>query len=106
MPTINFIGYEGNATEVQAEVGETVMEAGKRHGVAGIVAECGGGCSCATCHVYVDPAWIELVGAPGPDEEDMLDCAFDPQPNSRLSCQIVVGPEHDGLVMRLPERQV
>ncbi len=70
-----------------------------------IKAECGGACACATCHVYVDEEWAEAVGAPAPMEEDMLDFAFDVRPNSRLSCQIKVRSELDGLVVHVPERQ-
>jgi 2Fe-2S ferredoxin len=73
--------------------------------VPGIIAECGGACSCATCHVHVDDAWIEKVGGPSPMEEDMLDFAFDVRPTSRLSCQIKMTDELDGLVVHTPERQ-
>ena len=76
-----------------------------QNGVPGIEAECGGACACATCHVYVDEAWREKVGEPSPMEEDMLDFGFDVRPNSRLSCQIKVRDELDGLVVRTPERQ-
>ena len=88
-----------------AAVGSTVMENAIRNGVPGIEAECGGACSCATCHVYVDEAWREAAGSPASMEEDMLDFAFDVRPTSRLSCQIKVRPELDGLVVRTPERQ-
>jgi ferredoxin, 2Fe-2S len=71
----------------------------------GIVAECGGACSCATCHVHVDEAWSEKVGPPSPMEEDMLDFAFDVRPTSRLSCQIKVTDELDGLIVRTPAQQ-
>ncbi|MNT81861.1 Ferredoxin-6 [compost metagenome] len=81
------------------------MENAVRNSVPGIEAECGGACACATCHVYVDEAWTEKVGAPSPMEEDMLDFAADVQPNSRLSCQIKVTAGLDGLVVRVPERQ-
>ncbi|HTU09605.1 MAG TPA: 2Fe-2S iron-sulfur cluster-binding protein [Allosphingosinicella sp.] len=106
MPTITFIGHDGDSTEIEAELGESVMEAATRNYVPGIVAECGGGCSCATCHVYVDAAWADLVGGAGPGEDDLLECAFEPRPNSRLSCQILVAAELDGLVLRVPERQM
>ena len=81
------------------------MEAAIRHLVPGIEAECGGACACATCHVYVDEAWAAKTGEPSPMEEDMLDFAFDVQPNSRLSCQIKVTEALDGLVVRTPEQQ-
>ena len=84
--------------------GWTVMEALRDAGLP-ITAECGGACACATCHVYVDEAWREKVGPPSPMEEDMLDFGFDVRPNSRLSCQIKVSDELDGLTVSTPERQ-
>ena len=89
----------------EAENGSTVMETAIVNGVPGIVAECGGACSCATCHVYIDDAWTEVVGGPSPREEDMLDVAFEVKPNSRLSCQIKVRDAIDGLIVRVPTRQ-
>jgi len=105
MVTINYIDFQGTARQVEAEEGSTVMENAIRNGIPGIDAECGGACSCATCHVYVDEEWMEAVGDPQPMEEDMLDFAFDVRPNSRLSCQIRVRSELDGLVVRTPSRQ-
>ncbi len=105
MPKITFIEHDGTNRTVDAEVGSTVMEAAIRNGVPGIEAECGGACSCATCHVHVDDAWTEKVGKPSPMEEDMLDFAFDVRPTSRLSCQIKVTDELDGLVVKTPEQQ-
>jgi len=105
MINITFIDAEGTARTVEAEEGATVMETAVRNGVPGIEAECGGACSCATCHVYVDEEWEAVTGQPQPMEEDMLDFAFDVRPNSRLSCQIRVRPELDGLVVRTPTRQ-
>jgi ferredoxin, 2Fe-2S len=105
MTQITYIDSHGQSRTVPAEVGSTVMETALKNGVPGIEAECGGACACATCHVYVDPAWTTKVGKPEPMEEDMLDFAFDVKPNSRLSCQIRVRPELDGLVVRTPERQ-
>jgi 2Fe-2S ferredoxin len=105
MPKITFIDHNGTARAVEGEIGATVMETAIRHGVPGIDAECGGACACATCHVYVDDAWREAAGAPSSMEEDMLDFAFDVRPNSRLSCQIRVKAELDGLVVTTPERQ-
>ncbi|HZH12269.1 MAG TPA: 2Fe-2S iron-sulfur cluster-binding protein [Microvirga sp.] len=105
MIKITFIDAEGTARTVDAEEGSTVMETAVRNGVPGIEAECGGACSCATCHVYVDEEWEAVTGQPQPMEEDMLDFAFDVRPNSRLSCQIRVRPELDGLVVRTPIRQ-
>ena len=105
MIKITYIDAAGTAREVEAEEGSTVMETAIRNGIPGIDAECGGACSCATCHVYVDEEWEAVVGPPQPMEEDMLDFAFDVRPNSRLSCQIRVRPELDGLVVHTPTRQ-
>ena len=105
MPKINFIDAAGVSHAVEAEVGSTVMETAIRNGVPGIEAECGGACACATCHVYVDDTWREIVGGPSPMEEDMLDFGYDVRPNSRLSCQIKVTDALDGLLVAVPERQ-
>ncbi len=105
MAKITYTQPDGTQQTVDAEPGMTVMEAAKKHLIAGIEAECGGACSCATCHVYVDEAWREKVGPPSEMEEDMLDFAFDVRPSSRLSCQIKVTPELDGLVVAVPEKQ-
>ena len=105
MAKIQFIDFGGTARTVEAEPGSTVMEAAIKNGVPGIEAECGGACACATCHVYIEPDWREKVGAPSSMEEDMLDFAYDVRPNSRLSCQITVTQELDGLSVRTPERQ-
>jgi ferredoxin, 2Fe-2S len=102
---ITFIQPDGASQTVDAEPGVTVMEAAKLNDVAGIEAECGGACACATCHVYVDAAWTEKTGKPAEMEEDMLDFAFDVRPESRLSCQIKVTQELDGLVVRVPGKQ-
>jgi 2Fe-2S ferredoxin len=105
MPQITFIDPAGTARTIDAPVGQTVMETAIKNDVPGIEAECGGACACATCHVYVDEAWREKVGATSPMEEDMLNFGFDVRPNSRLSCQIKVSDELDGLVVTTPERQ-
>ena len=105
MPKITFIEHSGAEHVVDADVGLSVMEAAVRNSVPGIDADCGGACACATCHVYVDDAWTDKTGKPAATEEDMLDFAFDVRPNSRLSCQIKVRPELDGLVVTVPERQ-
>ncbi len=105
MPKITYIDSAGTACTVEAEIGATVMETAIKNGVPGIEAECGGACSCSTCHVYIDRAWREQTGEPKPMEEDMLDFAFDVRPNSRLSCQIRVTEALDGLVVTTPERQ-
>jgi 2Fe-2S ferredoxin len=105
MAKITFIDHAGKSRTIDAPVGATVMESAIRNGIPGIEAECGGACACATCHVYVDAKWLEKTGSPSPMEEDMLDFGYDVRPNSRLSCQIKVTPELDGLIVTTPERQ-
>ena len=105
MPKITYIDSSGTARSVEGEVGATVMETAIKNSVPEIEAECGGACSCSTCHVYVDDAWRAATGEPSPMEEDMLDFAFDVRPNSRLSCQIKITEELDGLTVTTPERQ-
>ena len=105
MVKITYIEHNGTAHEVTAEPGFTVMEMAIRNQVPGITAECGGACACATCHVYVDDAWKAVTGDPSQMEEDMLDFAHDVRPSSRLSCQMKVKPEFNGLVVRVPEKQ-
>ena len=105
MTKITYIASDGARFDVEAQNGSTVMENAIRNSVPGIEAECGGACACATCHVYVDEEWTDRVGPPQPMEEDMLDFAWEPQPNSRLSCQITVSDDLDGLIVRVPERQ-
>jgi ferredoxin, 2Fe-2S len=105
MPQITFIQPDGTEQVVDGQTGMTVMETAKKHMIEGIEAECGGACACATCHVYVDEAWLEKVGGPNEMEEDMLDFAFDVRPASRLSCQIKVTNDLNGLVVRVPEKQ-
>ena len=105
MAKIHFVDHNGETRIIDVENGATVMEAAIRNAIPGIEAECGGACACATCHVYVDEAWREKVGAPSAMEESMLDFAENVEPNSRLSCQIKVTDALDGLVVRLPESQ-
>jgi 2Fe-2S ferredoxin len=105
MPKITFITADGATYPVEAEIGSTVMEAAIRNLVPGIEAECGGACACATCHVHIDSAWTDVTGKAQPMEEDMLDFAYDVRPSSRLSCQIKVTDELDGLIVHVPERQ-
>ena len=105
MVKITYIDSSDNAQTIEAEVGATVMETAIKNDVPGIEAECGGACACATCHVYVAEEWRSRTGVAEPMEEDMLDFAFDLRPNSRLSCQIKVTDELDGLVINVPERQ-
>jgi 2Fe-2S ferredoxin len=105
MVKITYIDSGGTTRTVEGEVGSTVMETAIKNSVPEIEAECGGACACSTCHVYVEEGWKEKTGEPSPMEEDMLDFAFDVKPNSRLSCQIKVSDELEGLVVRTPERQ-
>ncbi|MDB5547676.1 MAG: fdxB [Tardiphaga sp.] len=105
MAKITFVDHTGESRSVEAESGSTVMEAAIRNAIPGIEAECGGACACATCHVYIDDAWREIVGTPTPMEEDMLDFGYDVKPSSRLSCQIKITDALDGLVVKTPERQ-
>ena len=105
MPKITFIQHDGKEIETNGTPGMTVMETAIKNQVLGIDADCGGACACATCHVYVEPAWLEKVGKRNPMEEDMLDFAFDVRDNSRLSCQIKVSDALDGLRVKVPEKQ-
>lgn len=105
MTKISFVESNGTRHDLEAENGASVMETAIRGGVPGIVAECGGACTCATCHVYVDEAWTDIVGGASVMEEDMLDFAYDVRDESRLSCQIKVRDELDGLVVHVPEKQ-
>ena len=105
MPRITFIEHNGTERTVDADNGLSVMEAAIDNGVPGIDADCGGGCSCATCHVFVDPAWLAKVGPPNDNEDAMLSVSNDRQENSRLSCQIKLTDDLDGLVVTTPEFQ-
>lgn len=106
MAKITYIEFDGTPHEVDVSSGLSVMEGAVDNNIPGIEAECGGMCSCATCHVYVDPAWVEATGESQHIEQDMLESALDLQETSRLSCQIEVSDELDGLVVRMPELQI
>ena len=105
MAKITFIQHDGKEITASGTPGMTVMETAIKNQVQGIDADCGGACACATCHVYVEPDWLEKVGKRNPMEEDMLDFAFDVRDNSRLSCQIKVSDALDGLRVKVPEKQ-
>ena len=105
MTKITYIEFDGTEHIVEAENGETVMESAIQNSVPGIDADCGGACACATCHVYVDKKWVDKAGKSEPMEQDMLDFAFEVSDQSRLSCQIKVSDELNGLIVRLPEKQ-
>ncbi|ALS65180.1 MULTISPECIES: 2Fe-2S iron-sulfur cluster-binding protein [Pandoraea] len=102
MPTIYFVEPGGVTHEVPADAGYSLMQAAVKEMVPGIPAECGGSCSCATCHVYVDDAWFARLPPPSEDEKMMLEGTLEPRPTSRLTCQIIVHPEMDGMVVHVP----
>ena len=105
MPKITYIDSSGTERTVEGKNGMTVMETAIKHNIPDIDADCGGACACATCHVYVDAAWESKTGEKSAMEESMLDFAENVETNSRLSCQIKVTDDLDGLVVRLPESQ-
>jgi 2Fe-2S ferredoxin len=105
MPVIKFIESNGAEHRVAADSGQSVMQAATANQIPGILGDCGGSCSCATCHAYVDEDWLRRVPQPESHELDMLTCAADVMPSSRLTCQIPVTAELDGLVIRLPPTQ-
>jgi 2Fe-2S ferredoxin len=105
MPKITYIDNSGKERVVEVPVGWTVMEGAVKNRVPGIDADCGGACACATCHVYVDPAWLEKLPKRQDMEEQMLDFAIELKSNSRLSCQIKVTQALDGLIVRTPKSQ-
>ena len=105
MPKVVFIEPGGVRREIDAPVGITLMEAARQHGIEGVVAQCGGACACATCHVYIDPAWAPKLEPREDMEEGMLENAWEPRDNSRLSCQIHVTADMDGMQVVVPQRQ-
>ena len=105
MGRVTYIESSGEEHRVDLDNGQSIMQGALDNLIEGILGECGGCCSCATCHCYVDDAWLEKVGVPGDMERDMLDSVVDPKPSSRLSCQIQMSEHLDGLVVRLPESQ-
>jgi 2Fe-2S ferredoxin len=105
MPQVTYIEHNGTAHQVELEEGLSVMRGAVDNGVPGIDADCGGECACATCHVFVEEPWLEKTGEPSEQEASMLSFAATAQPNSRLSCQIMMSTALDGLVVRLPEAQ-
>ena len=105
MPTVNFILADGTTQSLQADAGTPVMIIAKRNDLDGILAECGGACCCATCHVHVDPQWMDKLPEMDEDERDMLEFADDVDEYSRLSCQVKLTDELDGLVIHVPESQ-
>lgn len=106
MITVIYIQHNGERREVEFESGASVMQGAIDNGIDNIIAECGGSCTCATCHCYVDPGWQEQLAPPSDLELQMLECVLDQRDNSRLSCQITVTRELDGLIIHLPESQL
>ncbi len=102
MPKITYIEHNGKSHTLDVENGLTVMEGAVQNNIPGIDADCGGGCACATCHVYVDKKWFNKLSKKENAEQDMLDVAFEPNSFSRLSCQIIISDELDGLVVKMP----
>jgi 2Fe-2S ferredoxin len=105
MPTLTLIEFNGTEHRVSAAIGQSVMQAANFASVPGLQADCGGACSCATCHAYVDDVWLSRLPAAESGESDMLDYACGRSDNSRLTCQLIVSEALDGLVLRLPESQ-
>ena len=103
MPRITYVTKDGVRHEVDVENGYSVMEGAINHNIRGIVAECGGACACATCHGYIDDAWLDKLPAMDDMEDSMLDAAFERRPNSRLTCQLEVSDALDGLVVHVAE---
>ena len=105
MPKIIYKDYQGSSKTIEVESGLSVMEGAIQNEITGIDADCGGSMACATCHVYVDDKWFEKIPKAEDAENDMIDMAFEPKKNSRLSCQIIVNDELDGLEVTTPEKQ-
>lgn len=105
MPKITYIDSDGTSRDVEAKNGSSIMEVAVQNMIPGIDADCGGACACATCHVYVAEGWVAKLSPKDDMEESMLDFAEDVQENSRLSCQLIVSDELDGIVVSTPENQ-
>lgn len=107
MAWVTYVEHNGAEHKVDVPNGDSVMQGAVNNGITGIVAECGGGLACATCHCMIDDAWADRVGGPASEAEaEMIEAAAnDPQPTSRLSCQITVDEDFDGLIVHLPESQ-
>ena len=105
MPKITYVEHNGTNHTVDVQNGLTVMEGAVQNSIPGIDADCGGSMACATCHVYVKEDWFDKINKKNEGEDDMLDQAYEPKKNSRLSCQIIVSDDLDGLVLDMPEKQ-
>ena len=106
MPKVTYIEHDGTEHAVDLDAGLTVMEGAVNNGIPGIEGDCGGACACSTCHVYVDEKWRDKLKPAEDMETDMLDFAYEPDESSRLGCQITVTDALDGLVVRMPEKQL
>ena len=105
MPKITYINSSGNSKTIDVANGLSVMEGAIQNNIPGIDADCGGGMACATCHVYVKEEWFNKLDKPEDAEQDMIDMAFEPKKNSRLSCQLIVSDKLDGLIVTTPSKQ-
>ena len=105
MPKIKYIDYQGGSKTIDVENGLTVMEGAIQNDIPGIDADCGGSMACATCHVYVEEKWLDKLPKAEEAEVDMIDMAFEPKKNSRLSCQLIVSDKLNGLIVTTPEKQ-
>ncbi len=107
MVKIIYVEHGGTKHEIEVEPGLTVMEGARDNNIPGIEADCGGACACSTCHAYIDEAWVDRLPKIDEMEEDMLDFAWQPNPRtSRLTCQVKVSEDMDGLIVQLPEKQI
>ena len=105
MPKITYIDYQGSSKTIEVENGLSVMEGAVQNEIVGIDADCGGSMACATCHVYVEEKWLNKIPKAQEAEVDMIDMAYEPKKNSRLSCQIIVTDELNGIEVTTPEKQ-
>ena len=106
MPKITYIESNGNKKTIEVSNGLTVMEGAVQNNISGIDADCGGGMACATCHVYVNDEWFNKIPKAEDGEQDMIDMAYEPKKNSRLSCQLIVSDDLEGLVVMTPSKQI
>jgi 2Fe-2S ferredoxin len=105
MPKITYNTHDDKTYTIDVQKGLSVMEGAVQNDIPGIDADCGGGMACATCHVYVNADWVDILPKKEDGEEDMLDMAFEPKKNSRLSCQLIVSDELEGLIVNIPSKQ-
>jgi 2Fe-2S ferredoxin len=106
MPIVTFIRFDGETQQERGDLGQSVMQVAVNAGIPGVIADCGGLATCATCHVHIDAAWLEKLPPPSRDEAEMILCTVDPDERSRLSCQVRLTEELDGIVVHLPETQL